>query len=140
MKLESVRNGLATAVLSALSASGAPRWRAADSAPATVAELLESYSATGEIVVYAGASDATIFGAPVVNHAFRAWHDWCHIRTRIGFTVPDEVTLARWQAAEASSDALARIVLIEVAEQALHFGRTGEFLTDQIGFTMEKLS
>jgi len=34
------------------------------------------------------------------------------------------------------SDRLARLVWIEVAEQALHYQNTGKFVEDQIAFTL----
>lgn len=43
--------------------------------------------------VWAGASDRTIFGAPAVNHAFRAWHDAWHLRLRAPFTFAGEIAV-----------------------------------------------
>lgn len=137
--LAAARNGLADAVRAAARASALPRWSAADDAPSTLADVVAHYRATGALLVYAGASDAAVFDAQT-NRLFRAWHDWGHVRTLIGFDVASECALARFQMAESGSDALGRLVWVEVAEQALHFGRTGEFLADQIGFTLAALA
>jgi hypothetical protein len=64
-----------------------------DVAPSTwegVAEYLAMY---GRMGVSADHSDATVYGDPHVNHAFRAWHDWTHYILGPGegeFTVPGE--------------------------------------------------
>ena len=46
--------------------------------PASLPELCAYIARTGRIVVWAGASDDTIFGDREHNWAFRAWHDWTH--------------------------------------------------------------
>lgn len=49
---------------------------------------LEGYhkATGGRIIVWTGASNRTIFGAPEINHAFRAWHDWCHLVLEADFS------------------------------------------------------
>ena len=128
---------IADATLRAVARAGTPPWDVSDRAPSTLADVFGHFRACGRILVYAGASERTVFGDPSVNHAFRAWHDWCHIRTGLGFDVPSEVALARWQQSECS-DALARVVWVEVAEQAIHFERTGQFVVDQVAFAAER--
>lgn len=45
----------------------------------TFADLKETYARTGRIEVWTGGSDETIFASHIVNVAFRAWHDACHL-------------------------------------------------------------
>ncbi len=105
-----------------------PRYRAADCAPSTVRDMLRHYSETREILVWAGASESTVWGHPRGNYLFRAFHDWAHIRTGASFSVESEVRLARFQAAETDSSLLAVFILEEVAEQARYFEASGAFL------------
>lgn len=57
----------------------------------TYRKLEGYYKATGgRIIVWTGASDRTIFGDPAVNHAFRAWHDWCHLVLEADFSQDGE--------------------------------------------------
>jgi hypothetical protein len=119
----------------------APRFTARDVAPGTVVELHRA-AAGSELVVWSGASEATIHGAPATNHAFRAWHDAIHLATGIGFTPAEEIHLARLQCAEvarASGDRLADVVWLEIAGQAAEFARTGRFIGDQVAWTLAQL-
>jgi hypothetical protein len=122
--------------------AAAPRgWHAADHAPASVADLHACAAGSG-LVVWAGASDGTIFGAPAVNHAFRAWHDALHLATGAGFDPTAEVWLGRVQAAATariSGDLAADLVWLEVAGQALEYQRTGRFVMDQLAWTLAQL-
>jgi hypothetical protein len=54
------------------------------------------------------------------------------------FTVERECELADYQCA-GLGDKLARIVQIEVAEQAKYYGSTGKFVEDQVEFALERL-
>jgi hypothetical protein len=136
--LATLRNGLADAVRDAALAAQTPRFDVADHAPETLADVVSHYRACGRLLVWAGASDACIFDA-ASNWRFRAWHDWAHVRTLLGFDVESEVALGKWQAAEARSDALATLVHLEVSGQAAHYGRTGNFIADQVGWTLAQL-
>lgn len=136
-------NGLRDALADAMRRARVPRWRAADVAPETVADLLASYRATGEIVVSAANSERTIWREPAGNFAFRAWHDFCHVRSLRGFTAGEEIELGEWQcgAFGGVGDAFALIVREEISEQARYFAERGEFLNgDQIGFALETVA
>lgn len=113
--------------------AAALQYRVSDHAPQTFADL----RATG-LVVWSGASDRTIFGDARVNWAFRALHDALHLKTGIGFTPAEEIYLGRMQASQYSG-LLADLVYIEVAGQAEHYLKTGQFVADQIKFTWESL-
>lgn len=105
-----------------------------DKAPNTFQDL---YNSSG-LVIWSGASDNTIFNDPKVNWAFRALHDALHLKTGIGFTVPEEIELGRIQASQYTG-IIADIVYCEVAGQAEYYLKNGVFVQDQVGFTLEYL-
>lgn len=59
-------------------------------APDTLEKLNAHIERTGRMLVYSGHSDATIFDCENVNHAFRAWHDWCHWKGQFAFDAQGE--------------------------------------------------
>lgn len=135
-------NGLADALHRAARAAGLPRWQARDAAPQTLPDVLNSNTATGALTVWAGASDRTVWGDPRLNHLFRSWHDWAHVRTGAGFAPAAEIALAEWQAAEAErsvGSAFARLVFLEIAGQASEYLKTGRFLSNQLEWTLSQL-
>jgi hypothetical protein len=119
-----------------------------NAAPYSLDTLKAHVAVTGRILVWSGASDHTIFDCAETNWAFRAWHDWCHWRHNLPFTVageravatiqkehlatvyPGRSELARWQ----------RLGDIEVCEQVEHLTTTGQFVADQMAFTVERLA
>jgi hypothetical protein len=103
-------------------------------APSTIPELFSQPT----LVIWSGASDHTIFGDPSVNWAFRALHDALHLKTRIGFSPESEIELGRIQANQYTG-LMADIVYIEVAGQAAHFLKTGQFVENQVEFTIKSL-
>lgn len=118
----------------------APPFEARPVAPATLADLLRL---TGPLVVWDGASAATIYGDARVNHAFRAWHDAAHIDGQYPFTLEGEVAACEHQIACARRrfprlpDSLAALIRIEVVGQAEHFAAFGTFPADQSTFHWE---
>lgn len=108
-------------------------YQVSDSAPNTVSDLWRQKS--GIMTVWAGESDNTIFADPAVNWAFRALHDQLHLDTGLGFDPSDEQTLG-WLQAQGFDGQLADLVYCEVAAQAAHFERTGEFVKDQREFAL----
>lgn len=66
-------------------------------APDSLEALNGQIAQRGRLVVYSGASDNTIFGAPEINHDFRAWHDWTHWRHQLPFTPEGEQQVAELQ-------------------------------------------
>lgn len=143
MRLEQLQNGLADALRLAVKRSGMPEYSAADTAPDNHRDMLQAYHATGRIIVWAGASDATVWGDARLNHLFRAWHDYCHIGQGACYQVDcfkpiHEYAVADYQCI-GLGDRLARLVQIEVSEQAKHYERTGQFVTDQIAFTLHRM-
>lgn len=108
-----------------------------DDAPSTYETL--AGRATDRLVVWAGASDRTIYGSPSMNHMFRAWHDAGHLLLGAPFTLEGEKAVALWQARQLNDDTLAEIVLAEVVGQAQFFALQGEFPSDQRQFIQEFL-
>lgn len=99
---------------------------------------VQDLKSTRQLVVWSGASDYTVFADPTVNWAFRALHDALHIQSGLGFTIPEEIELGRIQAS-LYDGLLADLVYLEVSGQAEYFARHGEFVTDQVSFTLNGL-
>lgn len=104
-----------------------------------IGEFAAFIARRGIMTVWDGASDKTIWRDARVNHAFRAWHDECHIRMNAGFTLAGERLACEEQcrellAAHPRAFALANVIRAEVIGQAEHFAATGEFPEDQIAF------
>ncbi len=112
----------------------APNHSVRDVAPNSYSDLL----AQPTLVVWSGQSDNTIFGDRRVNWAFRALHDALHLKTGIGFSPLEEVELGRIQASQYSG-LMADLVYIEVAGQAEYYMQTGQFVQDQVLFTLNAL-
>lgn len=108
-------------------------------APDSLDQLIAHVSATGRILVWAGASDRTIFGDEEVNHAFRAWHDWCHYTHKLPFTYAGEIRVAFVQAAHLvrlygqtpETERWVAMIFAEVIGQSAFQEATGQFPVDQ---------
>ena len=116
----------------------APKYTVSDYAPSTF-EALQRQSASG-LVVWSGASDNTIYGSNIVNHAFRAWHDSLHLKLQADFTLEGEIRVATEQARILNADNLGRIILAEVQDQALYLAKHGSFPINQLEFMIQYLS
>jgi hypothetical protein len=120
----------------------APGWKAAPVAPETLEALKESHKRDGFITVWDGESDRTIFGEAHFNHAFRAWHDAVHLMYDLPFTLDGERAAAEMQCEHVKrhygTDSRAlkwcEMIRCEVAGQAEHFAKTGDFPADQVEF------
>jgi hypothetical protein len=110
------------------------KYTVSDIAPNSEIELFNNSG----LVVWSGQSNNTIWNDAKVNHAFRALHDALHIQTRLDFSVNAEIELGRIQANQYQG-LLADLIYCEVSEQALHYGLTGNFVADQVTFTLNKL-
>lgn len=89
----------------------------------------------GQLIIWNGESDNTIFQDPQVNYAFRALHDTLHLSTKIDFSPKSEIYLGRIQASQFDSSIVADLVYCEVSLQAEYFLKTGHFVCDQVAFT-----
>lgn len=112
-------------------------FEARDSAPSTFEELRRACQPK-RLTVWAGASDATIYGDPATNHAFRAWHDAIHLMLNAPFTPDGEAYVARFQANQVG-DLAGRVIWAEIVGQAQYLEKYGEFPADQVAFVREYL-
>ena len=106
-----------------------------DNAPTTENELFNC----GELKIWTGESDTTIYQDKLVNWAFRSIHDTLHISSRLDFSVPQEIEMGRLQASKIDSDFLSDLFYIEIAGQAEYYLKTGNFIQNQIDFTLNQL-
>ena len=135
--------GLDALVARCLRDAGAPAFDVADVAPDRVADVVATWSARRSLRVWSGGTSSAIYPDPASNYAFRAWHDFLHISTGLGFTVADEMRLADVQAAHAArvvGDRFADVVWCEIAAQAIYFGHFGRFVADQSAFTRRAIA
>lgn len=72
-----------------------PHSYTADQYP-TYSDMKSDYETTGRIKINTDNSTYTVFGDPVTNWFFRAWHDSCHLRADGDFSPMGE-KLAYWQ-------------------------------------------
>lgn len=117
-----------------------------DDAPHTFEELcrsfLEEHVGGPRVRIWGGASANTAFACPETNWAFRAWHDWAHVKYSLEFTDQDEDAAVAVQAQQVlrlygKSDATARMVaqlFAEVTGQGRYKAEHGVFPCDQHGF------
>lgn len=92
--------------------------------------------------IWTGSSGGTIWLDEKTNWKFRAIHDLCHLETRLDFSVQHEIELGKIQAAHFASQCkslLADVVYCEIAGQAEHYLRTGQFVENQLQFTVNWL-
>lgn len=108
------------------------QYRVSDNAPSTTQELFNSSS----LVVWSGASDRTVYQDASINWAFRAWHDYSHIKTQLPFTIEGELELARIQASQFDAEILQDLIYCEVAGQVNYFKTYGTFVENQVEFAV----
>lgn len=102
----------------------------------------------GRMVVWAGASEDTIYADAEVNYAYRAWHDWCHLTRGFQFTLHGEQAAARLQMDHVRSlygngpdqRYWQWLLHCEAVEQTKYFLKNGDFVQDQRDFTTAKLA
>lgn len=110
---------------------------------ASYAEMKADFERTGYLTVNVNYSDRTIFGSPMGNWQFRAWHDACHIQADADFSPEGERRAARlmvtqlWQLDGPSLQDKARwaaIIDAEVNGQGLYYAMHGKFPKNQREF------
>ena len=116
-------------------------------APSTLGELRMVHAITGRIAISGANSDRTIFGDPEVNFAFRAWHDWHHLKLGAQFDPAGELAVANSQAGDlialygaAVSRPWRKLLEIEINGQVRYFAYHNCFPDDQIGFARAQLA
>ena len=121
-------------------ASRLPRYEVAAEAPETYEAIRAHWATTGELKVREGGSAATIYADAGINHAFRAWHDYCHIRGGFDFTIEGKTRTCELQIADLrrivpwARPALANVLRAEVIGQANYLKFHGRFPAKQANF------
>ena len=102
---------------------------------------LDRYATHNEIHVWTGSSDKTIFGDPVINHKFRAWHDYIHLTKRLGYDSINESIVAKIQINQLPDSYLfeKELINIEVIGQVQYMKKKGLFVENQRKFTIDYL-
>lgn len=119
-----------------------PEFAVADTAPSTYNDLKAHLDAGKTLVVAWEGSDHTIFGAPGINHAFRAWHDWCHWQGAFDFSSYGEWAtcnlqiqhLRKFFGTNAQTESWARLLIAEIIGQRQYFERYRAYIADQRAF------
>lgn len=93
-----------------------------ENAPDNLESLTNHINKTGRMLVWAGASENTIYGDREINWAFRAWHDFHHWRHQIGFTIIGESDVCRHQIKD----------LLTLYGPCLRVSRMAEIITAEI--------
>ena len=122
-------------------------WRVAyTDAPDTLEKSTLHYMARAIVLEDGNNSDTSIFGSAHVNHAFRAWHDFTHIRLQAPFTREGEERVCRAQQRDVANmpptgtyhfPLATRILECEVIGQFDYQAATGQFPVDQRAFTVD---
>lgn len=122
-------------------------WIVSVDAPATLEAATEYYRRTGRVCVSDAFCDRTIFARSDTNIAFRAWHDWHHIRLQAPFNREGEAMVATAQLGDClrlmPADRWlqsARVLECEILGQFDYQAETGRFPDDQRAFTREYFS
>jgi hypothetical protein len=123
-------------------------YEVAENAPDTFEGIKEHYENTGKLLVWNGASDNTIFSNPQSNYAFRAWHDFCHIKANADFTPSGERDTMLLQIrmvmdcehlSKRAKDICTKILQVEVLSQLQHALQFGDFPENQRHFAIDKM-
>ncbi len=111
--------------------------------------MREDFERTGYLTINVNHSDRTIFGSPMGNWQFRAWHDMCHIQANADFSPAGERRAGKlmveqlWKLDGPSLRDKARwaaIIDAEVSGQlAYYLIHDGRFPDDQRAFTLRYL-
>lgn len=116
----------------------------ADTAPETLDQLNAHIASTGRMVVWSGESDNTIYADAETNWAFRAWHDWCHWKGQLPFTLAGELAALEMQLDHLRTLGLwtrfrEEALRIEVGETARYHEIAGRFPDDPRQFAYNHL-
>lgn len=94
--------------------------------------------------VWSGGCDHTIYPTPAINHAFRAWHDACHLEGHYNFSLEGERATCALQCGQlrmalceynsAMVEYFCTVLDAEIIGQALYYERHGLFPLDQAAF------
>lgn len=123
----------------------APAFTVSSLAPDTWEKTQASFE-TDKLIVWSGASDATIYSTAVANWYFRAWHDSIHLKYGFDFSLHGEARTCERQIAQAwqhcsreNRKLMSDLLEIEIVEQARLAVYQGIFVSNQKQFTIEQL-
>lgn len=110
--------------------------------------LREHFQKHGEIIVASDYSSKTVYGSAPINHAFRAWHDYIHVKHDLPFTPEGEFRVFTIQGEQLmnyldySQQAFKfyEYLYIEIVGQFLYKERHKEFPNDQLQFALNWLT
>jgi hypothetical protein len=104
-------------------------------------KMKNDYAATGKIVIWTGESEGTIFGDPVYNHIFRAWHDLTHVLLNQDFGFAGESVVGTAQVHQLPSDWIfeQQLITAEILGQNQYYRQHKAFLIDQRKFAYDYL-
>lgn len=114
----------------------------------TLPSITRHYLCTGELMVWNGASDQTIFSTEYLNCAFRAWHDFHHVDMQHPFTKLGEAAVCEAQMRDVreyvDNEELQRYMCMlldaEINGQVGVFLDTGTFVEDQRTFAVQYIN
>ena len=72
----------------------------APNASLTFPALIAQFDQRKRVKVCSEDAENTIYADPEVTYAFRAWHDWCHWRGRLDFSLDSELAVWRMHCAQ----------------------------------------
>lgn len=107
-------------------------------------DMKTSFEKYGYLLINRDNSENTIFGVPYINHAFRAWHDYCHILGGYDFSLSGELVTSQMQCAQMADRFPDHpklgwwnsILDCEVFGQASYFLDHNEFPSNQYEFAL----
>lgn len=99
------------------------------------------YLQTGEIHVWTGQSDLTIYGDPEINWIARAWHDATHYDCNLSYSTFDEIKVGIIQMKELPPEGHFEKLLVhhDVIGQIMYHSEHGHFPLNQRVFTLNQL-
>ena len=93
--------------------------------------------------VFQGGSDHSIYGSPMANHIFRAWHDTVHLKEGLSFSLDDEIKVSDIHCATlrylGAPYNVVKALEADVKGQILYFHETGCYVQNQKLFVMDCL-
>lgn len=148
LTLDRVTSGIHDAVHRAYLASGVPPFDVMDVGPQTDVDMIRHYNETGRMAIWSGASYNTIYGCRKANWLYRAWHDWCHISSKVCnrmhgplgcFEPSAEQDVTSFQIATLNPE-FAEVVKCDTAGQTQYYALYEEYVPQQDTFVLHLLN
>jgi hypothetical protein len=117
-------------------------------APSTLEECTAYYREHGRLAIWQGGSENTIYSDAAGNYAFRAWHDWIHVKNGFTFDADGEektflahcrdVEKLDWLS-QTGKNICFELLRIEIIGQLEYEAENGSFPENQKDFMIERL-